>query len=442
MSARRACKNPGFNRDIHGSFSPNEVRINCFYLGTYSYHLFFCKCYDSKEGFQVSFLPDRRTAGGPRQSLRAHPIRVELGFGASDEYLLRRRRKPELHDTARRLTDLKKEKTWLREVSSVALQQKLRDLDQAFQNFFDGRCGYPNFKSKHDKQAARFASNAFTLHGKKLSVAKVPGSLNVRWSRELPDEAKPTSVTLTKDPAGRYFVSITCTMPDAEPKPTVTDDDGNRKSVGIDLGIADVVVTSDGFKSGNPKYLEDDLYRLRKAQKRLSRKEKGSENWKKQKKRVARIHAEIKDKREDFLHKLSRRIVDENQVIALESLNVKGMQQNRNLARSISDTGWSTLVGMIEYKAEEAGRTVIKIDRWFPSTKRCSECGYVTESKPLSVRSWTCSRCETSHDRDVNAAKNIRTAGLAGAFDKANDSGGHSKTRDAFVLNAHGPTNE
>lgn len=350
-------------------------------------------------------------------------------------------------DTARRLTDLKKEKTWLREVSSVALQQKLRDLDQAFQNFFDGRCGYPNFKSKHDKQAARFASNAFTLHGKKLSVAKVPGSLNVRWSRELPDEAKPTSVTLTKDPAGRYFVSITCTMPDAEPKPTVTDDDGNRKSVGIDLGIADVVVTSDGFKSGNPKYLEDDLYRLRKAQKRLSRKEKGSENWKKQKKRVARIHAEIKDKREDFLHKLSRRIVDENQVIALESLNVKGMQQNRNLARSISDTGWSTLVGMIEYKAEEAGRTVIKIDRWFPSTKRCSECGYVTESKPLSVRSWTCSRCETSHDRDVNAAKNIRTAGLAGAFDKANDSGGHSKTRDAFRIhrseqNAHGPTNE
>ena len=349
-------------------------------------------------------------------------------------------------DTAKRLTDLKKEKTWLREVSSVALQQKLRDLDQAFQNFFDGQCGYPNFKSKHDKQAARFASNAFTIHGKKISVAKVPGPLNVRWSRELPDEAKPTSVTLTKDSAGRYFVSITCTMPDPEPEPTVTDDEGNPKSVGIDLGIADVVVTSDGFKSGNPKYLEDDLYHLRKAQRRLSRKEKGSENWKKQKKRVARIHAEIKDKREDFLHKLSRKIVDENQVIALESLNVKGMQQNRNLARSISDTGWSTLVRMIEYKAKEAGRTVVKIDRWFPSTKRCSECGCVTESKPLSVRQWTCSRCEHHHDRDINAAKNIRTAGLAGAFEKANDSGGHSKTRSAFRIegkpNVHGPVNE
>jgi putative transposase len=325
----------------------------------------------------------------------------------------------------------------------VALQQKLRDLDQAFLNFFDGRCGYPNFKSKHDKQAARFASNAFTLHGKKLSVAKVPGSVNVRWSRDLPEEAKPTSVTLTKDPAGRYFVSITCTMPDPEPEPIVTDENGDRKSVGIDLGVADIVVTSDGWKSGNPKYLEDDLYRLQKAQRRLSHKEKGSKNWKKQKKRVAKIHAEIQDKREDFLHKLSRTIVDENQVIALESLNVKGMQrrdasaasvQNRSLARSISDTGWSTLVRMIEYKAEEAGRTVVKIDRWFPSTKRCSECGYVTESKPLSVRSWDCPRCEASHDRDINAAENIRTAGLAGAFDKANDSGGHSKTRDAFVL--------
>ncbi|MFB6249191.1 MAG: RNA-guided endonuclease TnpB family protein [Salinibacter sp.] len=187
-------------------------------------------------------------------------------------------------------------------------------------------------------------------------------------------------------------------MPDPEPEPTVTDESGNKKSVGIDLGVADIVVTSDGWKSGNPKYLEDDLYRLQKAQRRLSRKEKNgpngpSENWKKQKRRVANIHAEIKDKREDSLHQLSRKIVDENQVIALESLNVKGMQQNRSLARPISDTGWSTLVRMIEYKVKEAGRTVIKIDRWFPSTKRCCECGYVTESKSLSVRSWDCPRC-------------------------------------------------
>ena len=226
--------------------------------------------------------------------------------------------------------------------------------------------------------------------------------------------------------------------------------------VGVDLGITDVVVTSDGFKSGNPKHLDNDLYRLKKAQRRLSRKEKKgpdgpSQNWKKQKARVARLHARIADKRNDFLHKLSRKIVDENQVIALESLNVKGMQrraasadlvQNRSLSRSIADTGWSTLVRYIEYKAEWAGRTVVKIDRWFPSTKRCSACGHVGEAKPLSVRSWRCSKCGSRHDRDVNAAKNIRTVGLAGAADAANDSGGHSKTREAFVLSSHGPANE
>jgi putative transposase len=347
-------------------------------------------------------------------------------------------------DTSKRLTKHKQEKEWLRNVSSVALQQKLRDLEQAFQNFFDGRTGYPNFKRKHGKQAARFASNAFTLYGKRLSMAKVPGELNVRWSRDLSDSCNVTGVTLTKDPAGRYFVSLTCTE-EKEPLPE-TD-----KTVGVDLGITDLVVTSGGFKSGNPKHLDNDLYRLKKAQRRLSRKKKGSQNWKKQKRRVARLHAKIADKRNDFLHKLSRKLVDENQTICLETLNVKGMQrreasaapvQNRSLSRSIADTGWATLVQYIEYKAEWAGRTVVKIDRWFPSTKRCSECGHVGETKPLSVRRWQCKECGEHHDRDVNAAKNIRTVGLAGAADAANDSGGHSKTRDAFVLNAHGPSKE
>jgi len=337
--------------------------------------------------------------------------------------------------TSKRLTEHKKEKEWLRNVSSVALQQKLRDLEQAFQNFFDGRAGYPNFKRKHGKQSARFASNAFTRYGKALSVAKVPGELNVRWSRDLSGSCTVTSVTLKKDLAGRYFVSLTCTE-EKEPLPE-TD-----KTVGVDLGITDLVVTSDGFKSGNPRDLEEDLYRLRKAQRRLSHKEKGSQNWKKQKHRVARLHAKVADKRNDFLHKLSRKLVDENQTICLETLNVKGMQQNRSLSRSIADTGWSTLVRYIAYKAEWAGRTVVKIDRWFPSTKRCSTCGHVGETKPLSVRRWQCEECGESHDRDVNAAKNIRTVGLAGAADAANDSGGHSKTRDAFVLNVHGPVNE
>jgi putative transposase len=313
-------------------------------------------------------------------------------------------------DTSKALTQLKKDEDheWLKEPSSVALQQSLRNLERAFQNFFDERAGYPNFKRKHGKQTACFASNAFTLHGKRLSVAKVPGSLNVRWSSDLKESTEVSSVTLTKDPAGRYFVSLTC-KEEKEPLPE-TD-----SAVGVDLGITDVAVTSDGFKSGNPRHLEDDLWRLKKARRRLSRKEKGSQNWKKQKRRVARLHARISDKREDFLHKLSRKLVNENQVLAFETLNVKGMQQNRSLARSISDTGWSTLVRQVKYKAKWAGRTVVRVDRWFPSTKRCHDCGHVGESKPLDVREWTCTECGVVHDRDVNAAKNIRTAGLAGA---------------------------
>jgi putative transposase len=340
-------------------------------------------------------------------------------------------------DTSKALTKLKRDEDheWLKEPSSVALQQSLRNLESAFQNFFDGRAGYPNFKRKHGKQTARFASNAFTLYGKSLSVAKVPGTLNVRWSRDLSDSCNVTSVTLTKDSAGRYFVSLTCTE-EKEPLPQTS------KTVGVDLGITDVVVTSGGFKSGNPKHLEQSLYRLKKAQRRLSRKEKGSQNWKKQKRRVAKIHAQIADKRSDFLHKLSRKLVDENQVICLETLAVKNMQQNRSLARSIGDTGWSALVRQVEYKAEWTGRTVVKIDRWFPSTKRCSACGHVGGKKPLDVREWTCKECGTCHDRDVNAAKNIRTVGLTGAANAANDSGGHSKTRGHFEVASHGPMNE
>ena len=259
----------------------------------------------------------------------------------------------------------------------------------------------------------------------------MPGTLNVRWSRDLSDTCNVMSVTLTKDSAGRYFVSLTCT----EEKESLPETD---KAVGVDLGITDVVVTSDGFKSGNPKHLDNDLYRLKKAQRRLSRKEKGSENWKKQKRRVARLHAKIADKRNDFLHKLSCKLVDENQTICLETLNVKGMQQNRSLSRSIADTGWSTLVRYIEYKGEWAGRTVVKIARWFPSTKRCSDCGHVGETKPLSVRHWQCEECGESHDRDVNAAKNIRTVGLAGS----KDCEGRGKTHKAFARSGHGPVKQ
>lgn len=338
-------------------------------------------------------------------------------------------------ETAKMLTTLKKENDtrWLADVSSVVLQQSLRNLEQAFQNFFDGRTRYPNFKRKHGKQSARFASNAFTLRGKALTVAKVPGVLNVRWSRDL--ESTPSSVTVSRDSAGRYFVSLTCEV-EKRPLPIT------NTSVGVDLGITDLVVTSSGFKSGNPRHLDSDLYRLGKAQRRLSKKQKGSNNYRKQRKRVARLHARVADKRKDFLHKLSRRIARENQVIAFETLAVKNMQKNGSLARHIADASWAELVRQVHYKAEWAGRTVVQIDRWFPSSKRCSACGYLSPKMPLDVRTWTCPDCGSAHDRDVNAAKNIRTVGLTGlafASRSENDCGGHSKTREAFEWNGHGP---
>lgn len=338
-------------------------------------------------------------------------------------------------ETAKMLTTLKREDDtrWLSDVSSVVLQQSLRNLEQAFQNFFDGRACYPNFKRKHSKQSARFASNAFTLRGKALTVAKVPGVLNVRWGRDL--EGVPSSVTVSRDPAGRYFVSLTCEI-EKEPLPTT------NTSVGVDLGVTDLVVTSGGFKSGNPRHLDADLYRLRKAQRRLSKKQKGSQNYRKQRQRVARLHARIADKRKDFLHKLSRRIVDENQVIAFETLAVKHMQKNGSLARHIADASWSELVRQVQYKAEWAGRTVVQIDRWFPSSKRCSDCGYLSPKMPLDIRTWRCPDCGSIHDRDVNAAKNIRTVGLTGLALSENDCGGHSKTREAFGQSGHGPVKQ
>jgi len=198
-----------------------------------------------------------------------------------------------------------------------------------------------------------------------------------------------------------------------------------------------VVVTSDCFKSGNPKHYHSDLHRLRKAQRRLARKEKGSNNWKKQKRRVAKIHAQIVDKRQDFIHKLTTKLACENQTVVVETLAVKNMQQNHTLASHIADSAWGEIIRQLEYKCAWYGRELVKVDRWFPSTKRCSGCGHVGESKPLDVRQWTCKECGSVHDRDVNAASNLKqvgTAGLVGAQKFLREgSGGQRKTSPAIA---------
>ena len=305
-----------------------------------------------------------------------------------------------------KLTEIKQlpEFAFLNDVSSVPLQQCLRNQQTAFKNFFEGRAKYPVFKSKKHRQSAEFTYRAFSFRNGELKLAKCDKPLDIRWSQQLP--ADPSTVTVFKDQAGRYFVSCLC-----EFEPTllpVTD-----KKIGIDVGIKDLFVTSDGFKSGNPRHTAKYAAKLAKYQRRLAKKKLGSKNRLKAKVKVARIHAKIADCRSDSLHKLSHRLVNENQVICAENLAVKNMIKNPKLAKHIADASWGEFTRQLAYKADWAGRTYIEIDRFFPSSKRCSCCGFVKDKLLLDVRSWECPECGTPHDRDLNAAQNILAAGLA-----------------------------
>ena len=311
--------------------------------------------------------------------------------------------------TSSMLTAWKKteELEFLNEVSSVPLQQGLRHLQSAFSNFFAGQTKYPNFKKRRNGGSAEFTKAAFKWRSGQLYLAKCPEPLPIRWSRQLPRGCTPSTVTVKLDPAGRWFVSLRIDDPtDLKLKPST-------QKVGIDLGITSLLTLSDGRKFANPKILNRLHKKLRKAQKSLSRKQKRSNNREKARLRVARIHAKIADTRRDFTHKLTTQLIRENQTIVLEDLAVKNMVKNPKLARAISDANWSELVRQLTYKAEWYGRQLVKIDRWFPSSKRCSNCGYVVEKMPLNVREWKCPECGTHHDRDVNASINILAAGLA-----------------------------
>lgn len=315
-----------------------------------------------------------------------------------------------------KLTEMKtlQEFDFLNEVSSVPLQQCLRHQQSAFNNFFAGRSKYPVFKKKNGKQSAEFTYRAFSYKNGKLFIAKCKTHLDVRWTRELPSD--PSTITISKDCAGRYFVSCLC-----EFEPTYLP--VNNKTIGVDVGITDIIITSDGFKSGNRKYTRQYANKLAKAQRKLSKKKLGSKNRQKAKIKVARIHAKIQDCRKDFLHKLSHKLVNENQVICVETLRIKNMIRNEKLSKSIADASWFEFTRQIEYKSNWHGRTFIAIDQWFPSSKRCSCCGFVSDKMPLDVRFWNCPECKTNHDRDINAAKNILTAGLAGIAFGENVSG-------------------
>jgi putative transposase len=305
------------------------------------------------------------------------------------------------------LTELKQqeETAWLSEVSSVPLQQALRHLDKAFLNFFAGRAKYPTFKKKRHRQSATYTATAFAWDGTSLLLAKMTEPLDIVWSRPLPNGSKPSSVSVTKDGADRYFVSILIAEDIAHLPQT-------DASIGADLGLKSFVVTSSGEAIGNPKFFRTDEKSLAKAQRRHAKKQKGSKNREKARKKVAHIHARIADRRRDFLHQLSTRLIRENQTICVESLAVKNMVKNPKLSKAISDVGWSEFVSQLDYKAQWYGRHLVKIDKWYPSSKRCFACGHILDSLTLDERSWICPECGIHHDRDINAAQNIHAVGL------------------------------
>jgi putative transposase len=303
------------------------------------------------------------------------------------------------------------QRAWLSKVASVALVQACQDARMAYRNWFDSmsgkrsgrKVGRPKFRSRKDnRQAVRFTRNGFSIKPNgNLYAAKI-GELNIRWSRELP--SAPSSVTLIKDAASRYFASFVVDV-DQEPLPTT------GTEVGIDLGLATFAVLSDGKTIASPKFLRSAERKLRKAQQALSRKDKGSKNRAKARVRVAKAHAKVCDARTDWAHKHSTAIIRDNQAVYVEDLCVSGLGRTR-LAKSAHDAAWGTFLRMLENKAQRYGRVVHRIDRFYPSSQICSECGRVDGKKPLSVRDWTCP-CGAHHDRDLNAAKNILAAGRA-----------------------------
>ena len=324
---------------------------------------------------------------------------------------------PNTYECSKMLTALKTQEdtAWLAKVEATALQQSLRNLDRAFKNFFaQKKVGFPKFKKKKSRKTYR-TNYAKIVDESHVRIPKV-GLVKARITR--PVEGRILSATIKHVPSGKYFIVFTCTdVPELLKAKT-------GKAVGIDLGIASLVTTSDGEKIEGVADTHKLDKKLAREQRKLSRKKKGSNNREKQKIRVAKVYEKIANKRKDHLHKVTAKLISENQVICAETLNVEGMLKNHHLAKSIAMQSFATILGFLEYKARSKGKIFVQVDRWFASSKTCHSCGVKSDAMPLNIRSWQCNNCCARHDRDINAAQNILAEGIR----ILNGTEGHSGT--------------
>jgi putative transposase len=359
-----------------------------------------------EKAYRYRFYPTAEQENLLRRTMGCARLVYNKALAYRTESWYERQERVGYRETSSMLTNWKKEEEldFLNEVSCVPLQQGLRHLQTAFTNFFAGRAKYPNFKKKHNGGSAEFTKSAFRWKDGQVFLAKCTTPLPIRWSKQIPEGCIPSTITVKMTPAGRWFVSILVDDYTIKPLPKID------KTIGLDVGITSLIATSEGNKIANPKHFKKLRKKLRRKQKAWARKQKGSNNREKARVQVAKVYAQIADARKDFLHKLTTQIIRENQTIIVEDLGVKNMVKNHKLALAISDASWGELIRQLAYKCEWYGRELIKIDRWFPSSKRCGNCGHIVDKLPLNIREWKCPKCGTNHDRDINASKNILAA--------------------------------
>lgn len=358
------------------------------------------------KGFRFRLYPNKNQAGFLEKHFGC--VRFIYNYGLQRKITEYEKTKKPLScfNLTKELPALKKEHEWLKEVNSQSLQMALRNLDNAFVRFFKMKNGFPNFKNKKNNRQSFQVPQYYRIEGNKLWLPKFKKGLKMKYHREI--EGIPKRLTIKKTPSGKYFVTILCELDDASPEKTKIEE---NTTIGIDVGLTHFATLSTGEKIENNRYLKKSLMKLKREQRTLSRKQKGSKKREKQRITVARVHEKITNQRNDFLHKLSSKLVRENQTICIEELAVSNMMQNHRLAQAIVDVSWGEFRRRLEYKTEWYGKNLILIGRFEPSSKLCNACGHVNRELTLADRTWVC-ECGVVHDRDVLAANNIKTFGL------------------------------